>query len=50
MGMAGLPDQTLVAIGRRYSLGFMVYIQQQIISFSVGILVHMSKKRWFRYL
>ena len=28
----------------------MVYIQQQIISFSVGILVHMSKKHWFRYL
>ena len=28
--ITGVPDQTLVAIGWWHSLGFMVYIQQQI--------------------
>ena len=35
---ANVPDQTLMAIGRWRSLGFMVYIQQQISSFSMGYL------------
>ena len=42
MHITGVPYQTLMDIGRWRSLGFMVYIQQQISSFSRGVLVRMS--------
>ena len=41
---------TLMAIGRWRFIGFMVYIQQHISSFSMGILVRMSAQPWFRHL
>ena len=47
MHIAGVPDFTIMAIGRWRSLGFMVYIQQQISSFDTGISVRMSQKPWF---
>ena len=50
MHLAEVPDQTLMAIGRWRSLGFMVYIQQQISSFSTGVSVKMSQQPWFRHL
>ena len=39
-----------MAIGRWLSLVFMVYIQQQISSFSANLSVQMSQKPWFWYL
>ena len=48
--LANVPDRTLMAIDRWRSLGFMVYIQQQILSFSTGVYVKMSQQPWFRYL
>ena len=50
MHLAEVPDQTLMATGRWRSLGFMVYIQQQISSFSTGVSVKMSQQAWFRHL
>ena len=50
MHFAEVPDQTLMAIVRWRSLGFMVYIQQQISSFSTGVSVKMSQQPWFRHL
>ena len=50
MHIEGVPYRTLVAIGQCHSLGFMVYIQQQIYLFSTGVSVHMSAQPWFRYL
>ena len=47
MHVAGVPDRKLVAIGQWLSLGFMVYIQQYILSFSVRVLVHMIQKPQF---
>ena len=47
--LAGAPDWTLMAIGRWRSLGFMVYIQQQISSFSAGFSAKMSRQPWFRH-
>ena len=47
MHIAEIPDRTLIPIGRWRSLGFMVYIQQQISSFSAGVLVKMSRQPWF---
>ena len=39
MHVAGVPYRTLMDIGRCFLLGFMVYIQQQISSFSVVVSV-----------
>ena len=50
MHLAEVPDQTLVAIVRWRSLDFMVYIQQQISSFSTRVSVKMSQKPWFWHL
>ena len=50
MHLVNTPDQTLMAIGRWRSLGFMVYIQQQIYLFSMGVSVRMSTQPWFRNL
>ena len=50
MHIVDVPDRTLMAIGRWRLLGFMVYIQQQISSFSTGVSVHMSAQPWFRHL
>ena len=50
MHLAEVPDGTLMAIGRWRSLGFMVYIQQQISSFSTWVSVKMSQHPWFRHL
>ena len=50
MHIADVPDQALMTIGSWRSLGFMVYIQQQISSFSAGVSVRMSVQFWFRYL
>ena len=49
MHIAGIPDQTLMAIGRWRSLGFMAYIQQLISSFSAGVLVKISQQPWCQY-
>ena len=43
MRITGVPDQTPTTIGWWRLLGFMVYIQHQISSFSAGVSVHMSK-------
>ena len=48
MHLAYVPDRTLMAIGRWHFLEFMVYIQQQISSFSLGVLVKMSRQPSFR--
>ena len=50
MHFANVTDQTLMAIGRWWSLGFMVYIQQQILSFSTGVSIKMSQQPWFQNL
>ena len=50
MHLTEVPDQTLMVSGRWRSLGFMVYIQQQISSFSTGVSVKMSQQPWFRHL
>ena len=50
MHIANVPGRTRMAIGRWRSLGFMVYIQQQISSFSTGVLVRMSTQPWFWHL
>ena len=42
-----VPEQTLTAIGRWRPLGFMLYIQQQILSFSTGSLSRWSSKLGF---
>ena len=39
-----VPDRTIMAIGKWWSLRFMVYIQQQISSFSTGVSFKMSQK------
>ena len=49
MHLADVPDQTLMAIEGWRSLEFMVYIQQQISSFSAGVLVKMIRQPWFRH-
>ena len=48
--IVGVLDCTLMAIGWWILLEHMVYIQQYISSFSVGVLVHMSEQPWFRHL
>ena len=51
MHIVGVPDQTLVDIGRWCSLGCIAYIQQQILSFfSAGVSVKMNQQPWFRHL
>ena len=50
MHIVGVLDWTLMAICQWPLLVFMVYIQQYISSFSVGVLVHMSEQPWFRHL
>ena len=50
MCIANFPDRTLMAIRRWRSLGFMVYIQQQISFFRTGVLVCMGAQPWFRHL
>ena len=47
MHLANVPDWTLMAIGWWRSLVFVVYIQQHISSFSVGVSVKMSRQPWF---
>ena len=47
MHLTDVPDRTLMAIGRWRSLGFMVYIQQQISSFGTGVSAKMSQQPWF---
>ena len=48
--LVNVPDWTLISIGRWQSLGFMVYIQQQISSFSMGVSVKMRQQPWFWHL
>ena len=50
MHLVEVPDRTLMAIGRWRSLRFMIYIQQQISSFSTGVSVKMSQQPWFQHL
>ena len=50
MQTVGISDQTLIAIIQWRLLLFMVYIQQQISSFSVGVSVRMGKQPWFWHL
>ena len=50
MHLADVPYQTLMDIGRWRSLKFMVYIQQQILSFSTGVSVKMIQHPWFWHL
>ena len=50
MHIPNVSDGLLMAIGRWWSLGFMVNIQQQILSFSTGVSVKMSQHPWFRHL
>ena len=50
MHLANFPDRTLAATGRWHLLGFVVYIQQQISSFSTGVLVRKSAHPWFQHL
>ena len=45
-----VPDRTLMSIWRWRLLGFIVYIQQQISLFIMGVLVRMSAQLWFRNL
>ena len=42
--IAGVPDQTLMAIGRWRLLEIMVFIHQQISSFRAGVSVKMSEQ------
>ena len=49
MHISDVPDRTLMAIGRWRLLGFMVYIEQQIPSFSTGVSVKMIWQPWFRH-
>ena len=49
MHLSDVPDRTLLSIVWWRSLGFMVYIQQQISSFSTGVLVKMSRQSSFRH-
>ena len=48
--IANVPDRTTMAIGRWRSLGFMMYIQQQISLFGTRVSVRMSAQPWFRHL
>ena len=48
--LADVPDRTLMYIGRWRSLGFMVYIQQHISYFSIGVSINMIQKSWFRHI
>ena len=50
MHIVNVPDWTLMAIRRWRSLGFMVYIQQQISLFGTGVSVRISTQLWFRHL
>ena len=50
MHITGVPDRTLMDIRRWRSIQFMVYIQQQISSFSTGVSVRMNNKPWFWHL
>ena len=50
MHIEGGPDCICMAISQWRSKGFMVYIQQQISSFSVGVSVRMGQQPWFRHL
>ena len=47
MYITGVPDHTLMVIGRWRSLGFMVYIKHQISSFSASVSVRLIQKPWF---
>ena len=49
MYLANVTDRILMAVRWWRLLGFMVYIQQQISSFSAGVLVKMSLQPWFRH-
>ena len=50
MQIAGVLDITFMAIVQWRLLGFMVYIQQHISSFSSDVSVRMSQKPWFQHL
>ena len=50
MHIPNVPDQTLTAIVRWWSLGFMVYIHHKILSFRTGVSVKMSQKPWYQDL
>ena len=50
MHLVNVPNWTLMVIGRWQSLGFVVYIQQQILSFGTGVSVKMSQQPWFWHL
>ena len=50
MHLANVSDRALMAIGRWRSLGFMVYIQQKISSFSTEVSVKMSKQPEIQHL
>ena len=47
MYLVNVPDQTRMVIGIWRSLGFMVYIQQQMLSFGTGFSVNMSQQPLF---
>ena len=50
MHIMGVPDRTLMDIGRWRSLRFRFYVQQQISSFRDGVSVKMSQQPWFWHL
>ena len=50
MHISGVADRTLMAIGWWDFLGFMVYIQQHISSFSAGVTLHMSHQPCFCHI
>ena len=50
MHIVGVLDRAIMAIGRWRFLGFVVYTQQYIPSFSTGVSVHTSKHSWFLHL
>ena len=49
MHLVDVPNRILMTIGRWRSLGFVVYIREQISSFSVGVPVKISQQPWFWY-
>ena len=48
--IARIQDQTLMTIRRWRSLGFMVYIWEQISLFSKGVSFHMIAHPWFQHI
>ena len=50
MHIADVPDWTLMNIESWHLLGFMIYIQQQISSFSTVVSVRISAQPWFQHI